>query len=88
MRRRHCVGGAPVKFGRRQSKKVGGAALAAKKYFSNVSDKISFYPQNFLMTFFSHRPKIGNKKVHSKKMVSRQISGGGANKLSATRPGL
>jgi len=43
VRRRHCVGGGapPVPKNRR-------------KFFSEISKKISFCPQNFLMTFFSH----------------------------------
>jgi len=41
--------------------KILAAALAAKKFLSKVPEKISFYPQNFLMTFFSHRSKISTK---------------------------
>ena len=33
----------------------GGAALAAKIFVSKVPEKTSFYPQNVLMTIFSHR---------------------------------
>src|SRR6218665_212246 len=43
---------------RRRSQKVGvgtgGAVLGAQNCFSKISEKISFYPQNFLMTLFSH----------------------------------
>ena len=53
VRRRHGVGGggAPVNFGRGGG---GGAARRGrrKKMFSKISEKISFYPQRFLMTFF------------------------------------
>ena len=57
VRRRHCVGGgAPVNFGRRRWRAAGpkksAAARAAKNIFSKFPDKISFYPQHFLMTFF------------------------------------
>src|SRR6218665_2694896 len=52
VRRRHCVGGgAPVNFGRRRR----GAAWGTKSSFSKIHEKISFYPQNFLMNFFSHQ---------------------------------
>src|SRR6218665_2211841 len=62
VRRRHCVGGsARVNFGRRQRRRGGAgpkksAAFAArlsrsKSAFSKIHEKISFYPQNFLMTF-------------------------------------
>src|SRR6218665_1415773 len=54
VRRRHCVGGgAPVNFGRRRRRR--GAAWAAKNIFSKIHEKISFYPQNFLMNIFSHQ---------------------------------
>jgi len=39
------VGGGAKKF----------AGVAAKKCFFKDSRKISFYPKNFLITFFSHR---------------------------------
>jgi len=34
---------------------------SGQKFFSKASEKISFYPKNFLMTFFSHRSKIARK---------------------------
>src|SRR6218665_913280 len=60
LRRRHCVGGgAPVNFGRVQSQKIGGG----KKFCSKVSERISFYFQNFLLTFLVIDRKL---QVHSK----------------------
>ena len=61
VRRRHCVGGsAPVNFGRRRRGAAGPKKSAAfavrlsrsKNVFSKIHEKISFYPQNFLMTLF------------------------------------
>src|SRR6218665_3305006 len=61
VRRRHCVGGAPVNIGRRRHA-AGPKTLAAaaqrgwpKTFFSKIHEKISFYPQNFLRNFFSHQ---------------------------------
>src|SRR6218665_2900910 len=57
VRRRHGAGGgAPVNFGRRRRapglKKLAAAAVrsgvGAQNFFPKVSEKISFYPQNFL----------------------------------------
>jgi len=54
VRRSHCVGGgAPVNFGRRP-----------KNVSSKILEKISFYPQNFLMTSFSHR-KLGQQNQYA-----------------------
>src|SRR6218665_3755814 len=62
VRRRHCVGdGAPVNLGRRglaagPKNRGRGAAprgVGGQNSFSKIHEKISFYPQNFLRTFFS-----------------------------------
>src|SRR6218665_130605 len=58
VRRRHCVGGgAPVNFGRRRrasgpKESTAAAARRRPNIFLNIPEKISFYPQHFLMTFF------------------------------------
>ena len=61
VRQRHGVGGgAPVTFGRRRRCPAGpkiSSAWAArrgrrKEFFSKIPEKISFYPQHFLMTIF------------------------------------
>ena len=53
VRRRHGVGGgAPANSGRRRRRI---AAWEAKRIVFKDSRKSSFYPQNLLMTFFSHR---------------------------------
>jgi len=62
----------------RRSILVGGAALAAKKYFLKIPDKISFYPQNFLMTSFSHQKLQQNKNTANMGSAS-------TDKLSAAR---
>ena len=78
---------------RRRSLKVGGggAVLAANNFLSKISEKISFYPQNFLMTFFSflffsHRKLLQNNCTAS--AACRQIIGGGTpiNKGRRSRP--
>ena len=80
LRRRHCAGGgAPVNFGRRQRRAPVQKCRRPQKIFSEGAEKISFYPHNFLMTFFSHLPKICPK--NTAKMASavrRQIMGGGS----------
>src|SRR6218665_239881 len=81
LRRRHCAGGgAPVNFGRRQRRApVQKCRWRPQKIFSGGPEKISFYPHNFLMTFFSNLPKIcpqNTAKMAS--AVRRQIMGGGS----------
>src|SRR6218665_1439310 len=80
LRRRHCAGGgAPVNFGRRQRRAPVQKCRRPQKIFSEGAEKISFYPHNFLMTFFSNLPKICPK--NTAKMASaarRQIMGGGS----------
>ena len=54
VRRRHCVGGgASVNFGRRRRRAAGpkksAAARAVKTFSSKIHEKISFYPQHFLV---------------------------------------
>src|SRR6218665_2992500 len=70
---------------RRRRQRVGqfwsaaaGARWRPKKCCSKVPDKISFYLQNFLMTFLVIDRKLATEKVHSKNAI------GGANKFSAT----
>src|SRR6218665_4197487 len=81
-RRRHCVGGgATVNFGRRcgapRSQQFGGGGSA--KLFSKISEKISFYPQNIVTTFFSHQKLQQNKYIATMASAARrQIIGGGA----------
>src|SRR6218665_2309730 len=82
--RRHCVGGgAPVNFGQQRhtasSKQSAVARHWRPKNFSKIPEKISFYPQNFLMTFFSHRKLQQNKYTATMASLARQqIIGGGA----------
>src|SRR6218665_4053289 len=54
VRRRHCVGGAPVNFGRRRAAgpKNQRRRGRPKTFFSKIHEKISFYLQNFLTNFF------------------------------------
>src|SRR6218665_4193552 len=53
------------------------AAAVPKK--SSIPDKILFYPQHFLMTFFSHRKLQQNKYIEKiASAARRQIIGGGA----------
>ena len=86
--RRHCVGGG-----------VGASKIsaAAKTFSQKIPEKISFYPQNFLMTFFGHRSKIETKnytaewhrRCADKLLAAARRStkvGGDAHKLSAARP--
>ena len=51
-----------------------GAAFAAKKMFFEDSNKISFYPLNFLMTFISHR-KLQANKYTAKMALPLQVRG-------------
>src|SRR6218665_1070399 len=79
-RRRHCVGGAPVNFCRRRraagpkDRRSGGGGAA------KVPEKMSFYPQNFLISFsLVIDRKLGQNK-YTPKMASaarREIIGGG-----------
>jgi len=103
VRRRHCVGGgSPVNFGRWRGAppvpKIGGVG-GQKMFFSKIPEKISFYPQNFLMAFFSHRKLQQNNLVHSnngiggaptnyrrRRRVQSTTVDCGAHKLSAARP--
>src|SRR6218665_1085248 len=62
VRRRHGVrGGAPVNFGRRRRRAAGPKNSAEarrwrpKQLFSKIPENSPFYPQHFLMTFFSNR---------------------------------
>src|SRR6218665_543195 len=62
VRRCHCVGGgAPVNFGRGggappgQKKRRRRRAGGQQHFFSKIHEKISFYPKNFLVNFFSHQ---------------------------------
>src|SRR6218665_2916286 len=84
VRRRHCVGGgAPVNFGRRRRRAAGPTKSAAArrgrpKFFSRIHDKISFYPQNILMNFFSHQsfevcrlPMIAGSESDLQRMMDR-----------------
>ena len=80
-RRRHCVGaGAPVNFGRPRR------GAGGQKSFSKIPEKISFYPKNFLMTYFSH-VKLQQIKytatMASAARRSTKIGGGDAHKLSS-----
>jgi len=63
-------------------KKVGGAARAAKRIFSKIPEKISFYPQNFLMTFFiffsQRKLQKNNYAAMMASAVRRKIIGGSA----------
>jgi len=50
----------------RRPKNIGGGGAARRgvgrqKCFSKVPENISFYPKNFLMTFFSYLSKIATK---------------------------
>src|SRR6218665_2731326 len=75
VRRRHGVGdGAPVNFGRRRLRSVGGQ----KEFFSKISEKISFYPQHFLMTFSHRKLQQNNYAATMASAARRQIIGGGA----------
>src|SRR6218665_1348297 len=47
---------------------------AIKQIFKKIPEKISFYPQKFLMTFFSHRK------------LQKQWNRGRTHKLAAARP--
>ena len=77
MSRRHCVGsGAPVNFGRRTLPVIPKNRRQQKMFSSKIPTKISFYPQNFLMTFLV----IENcNKISTQQKWHRQC----ANKLSA-----
>jgi len=84
LRRRHCVGGgAQVNFSRRRRRDPDPIKLAAEarrrpKSFFKDSRKISFYPQNFLMTFFRHLKLQKNKYTATMASAARrQIIGGG-----------
>ena len=66
---------------------VGGGALlvpkigvGSQKIFPEIHEKISFYPQNFLLTFFSHRKLQENKYTATMASATRQqiIGGSGA----------
>ena len=60
---RHSVGGgAPVNFGRPVQKIAGGAAWAAKRFFSKTPEKMSFCPQKNFKTSFSHRKLQQNNR--------------------------
>jgi len=74
--RLNCVGGGAGKFwsaaaARRWSKK---SAAAAAKLFSKIPEKISFYPQNFLMTFFGSRIKWYWTKWYGQNGTDRNIN--------------
>jgi len=71
VRLRHCVGGggAPVNFGQRRRRAAGPKKSAAARrgvgrqtFFPKIPEKISFYPNNFLMTFFVMDPKLHENK--------------------------
>src|SRR6218665_3391689 len=85
MCRRRRAGQFSSAVARRRSQKIGvggGAALAAKNFFSKIPEKISFYPQNFLMTFLSHRKLQQNKYTTTMASAARrQIIGGGSTKV-------
>src|SRR6218665_3352283 len=89
VRRRHCVGGGQFRSAarcRRRSKEIGGGGEVRrglpKTIFSNIPEKnfvlISFYPQNVLITFFSHRKLQQNNYAATMALAARrQIIGGG-----------
>src|SRR6218665_531503 len=59
---------------RRRSNKICGG----EKIFSKIPEKISFYPENFMMTFFSHRRLQQNKYTATMTSTARrQIIGHG-----------
>jgi len=49
-----------------------------KIVFSKTLEKISFYLQNFLMTFFSHQIFGGGAPINKSRRRRPQIVGGGA----------
>jgi len=56
-----------------------------KNVFSKILDKVSFYPQHFLMTFFSHRKLQQNKYTATMALARRQIIGAPINKSRRRR---
>src|SRR6218665_1822757 len=81
----------PVNFGRRR-------CVAGRK--KSIPDKISFSPQNFLMTIFSYRKLLQNKYAATTTSAARrqfisggaqinksrqQIFGGGARRIALVR---
>ena len=80
----------------RRSILVGGGDVAArpKEFFLKISEKLSFYPQNCVMTFFSHRKLQQNNyaptnyrrrvdKLSAAACRSTKVGSGSAHKLSA-----
>ena len=80
-------GGAPrVQKNRRRRRR---AALFSHIKFkdSRQNLQISFYPQNFLMTFFSHRYKIARKNTAKMPSAARRQTIGGAPMNKSRRGG-
>src|SRR6218665_2995812 len=61
--------GAPPVQRNRRRRGVGGQ----KKFFSKIPVKVSFYPQNFLVTFFSYRNLQHNNYAATTMPARRQI---------------
>src|SRR6218665_554373 len=64
----------------RRSILVGGGDVAArpKEFFLKISEKLSFYPQNCVMTFFSHRKLQQNNYAATMASAAHQQIIGGA----------
>src|SRR6218665_3411218 len=57
----------------------------SNEFFSKIPERISFYPQNFLMTFSSHRKLQQNNYAAAMASARRttEVGDSGAHKLSA-----